>query len=96
MQELGKKIKKLRTQKNLTQTQLAQRLWVTKALISAYEAGTKFPSLDMLVKLAYSFHVSTDYLLGIDKKQSLDITNLTETQINILKNLISEFEGKNS
>jgi len=93
MLEFGKKIKELRQQKLLTQEQLAKRLWVTKSIISAYESGTKFPSLDMLIKLAATFNVSTDYLLGIDKKRTLDVSNLSQPQIEILCRLISEFRN---
>ncbi len=48
----------------------------------------------MLIKLSYIFNVSTDYLLGISKKQYLDITGLQDNQINILKNLVEEFNNK--
>lgn len=94
MIEFGKRVKNLRKQKSLTQEQLAKRLWVTKSIISAYESGIKYPSLDMLIKLSYIFNVSTDYLLGISKKQYLDITGLQDNQINILKNLVEEFNKK--
>lgn len=95
MIEFGERIKKLRKQKTLTQEQLAKRLWVTKSIISAYESGNKYPSLDMLIKLSQTFNVSTDYLLGVNKKQSIDISNLSENQINIIKKIIEEFLHKN-
>lgn len=91
MLEFGKRVKDLRKQKSLTQEQLAKRLCVTKSIISAYEAGTKFPSLDMLIKLSYTFNVSTDFLLGIDKKHTLDISNLSVEQLEILYKLVAEF-----
>ena len=95
MIEFGERIKKLRKQKTLTQEQLAKRLWVTKSIISAYESGNKYPSLDMLIKLSQTFNVSTDYLLGVNKKQSIDISNLSENQINIIRKIIEEFLHKN-
>lgn len=67
MLDFKNRIKQLRIQKSLTQDQAAQRLWVTKSTISAYEMGTKYPSLDMLIKLAAMYNVTTDYLLGVDK-----------------------------
>lgn len=94
MLEFCNRIKNLRKNKKLTQEQLAKRLWVTKSIISAYESGTKYPSLDMLIKLAQTFNVSTDYLLGVNKSAYLDITKLTESQINILNNIIEEFVKK--
>ncbi len=92
MLKFGDRLKSLRKQKNLTQEQLAKRLWVTKSIISAYESNSRFPSLDMLVKLSYTFNVSTDYLLGVNKKQFLDISELTDQQVNILMNIIEEFK----
>ena len=92
MLNLGEKIKSLRKEKNLTQEQLAKRLWVTKSSVSSYESGLKYPSLDTLIKLAYIFNVSTDYLLGVNKKILLDITGLTDSQINILNNIVNEFK----
>ena len=96
MIKFGLRLKYLREQKGLLQTQLAERLSVTRALISGYETGIKLPSLDMLIKLAQSFHVSTDYLLGLTKEQNFDKLGLTQNQIKIIYNLISEFKDSNS
>lgn len=92
MLEFGERLKHLRKEKGILQSQLAERLSVTRALISAYESGTKSPSIDMLIKLSRSFHVTTDYLLGIEKGKTLNIDGLTEKQVNIIYNLISEFK----
>ena len=92
MLKFGNRLKHLREQKGLLQTQLAERLSVTRALISSYELSLRYPSIDMLIKIAQSFHVSTDYLLGVDKKQTLDVSDLSENQIQILSNIITEFK----
>ena len=63
--ELGNRIKQLRQQADLTQSQLARVLNVSPALISAYELGDRKPSLEILVSLAATFKVSTDFLLGV-------------------------------
>ncbi len=64
---LGKRIKDLRLQRDWTQTQLGEKISVTKASISGYENDTRSPDKDTLVKLANLFNVSTDYLLGNEK-----------------------------
>lgn len=92
MIEIGSKIKQLRGQKNLTQDQLASRLSVTKSVISAYENGLRFPSLEVLIQLAYVFNVTTDYLLGVNKKQVLDVSKLTPSQIEAINKLIEELK----
>ena len=52
MQELGKRIKELRENAGLTQQQLAERVWVSKAAISNYELFERNPSLETLVNIA--------------------------------------------
>ena len=95
MIEIGSKIKQLRKQKHLTQEQLAKRLWVTKSIISAYENGVRFPSLDILTQIAYIFNVTTDYLLGVNKRQYIDVSGLSLSKIQILNDLINEFKKEN-
>lgn len=53
----------------LTQVQLAQKLGLTKSVISAYETGRRLPSYDILIHIARIYNVSTDYLLGLEHKQ---------------------------
>ena len=65
-------IKKLRQQKHMTQQQLAERVGISKAMISAYETETRYPSYDILIKLAATFGVSTDYLLGLEKNKTIE------------------------
>ena len=96
MLDFKNRIKQLRIQKSLTQDQAAQRLWVTKSTISAYEMGTKYPSLDMLIKLAAMYNVTTDYLLGVEKKRQIDITGLTPKQVEIINILIDELKKDRS
>lgn len=61
---LGSRLKQLRNDMGWTQTQLGEKINVTKASISGYENDTRSPDKETLVKLANLFNVSTDYLLG--------------------------------
>ena len=49
MRDFSEIAKELRLSKNLTQSQLAERMWVKKSIISAYETDARPPSLDMLI-----------------------------------------------
>ena len=91
MRDFSEIAKELRETKHLTQTQLAERMWVKKSIISAYETDSRPPSLDMLIKYAREFHVSTDYLLGIESNKTINVNGLTDTQINTLNSLVNEF-----
>lgn len=88
-------IKSLRNAKKLTQSELAERVGVTNATISAYEVGTRMPSFDVLIKLAQVFRVSTDNLLGVSNKFVLDVSQLSAHQRNTVQEIISLYELKN-
>lgn len=94
MVDFGRKLKELRIQARLTQKQLAERVKVTKSVISYYELQERYPSPDMLIKLANIFHVSTDFLLGMEKQQTLDISGLDEEDIRLLQHTISVLRNK--
>ena len=92
MVDLGEKLKTLRNEKRLTQAQVAERIGVSKAMVSSYEVGSRLPSYEILVKLACFFGVSTDFLLGVSKRKSLDIEGLTERQIELIVGTIDEYK----
>lgn len=96
MRDFSEIAKELRLSKNLTQAQLAGRLWVKKSIISAYETDARPVSLDMLIKYAKEFHVSTDYLLGMDTDKTIRVDGLTDSQIALLQSLINEFHAANA
>lgn len=52
MRDIGKNIKQLRQMKNMTQDELAEKLFVTRQTISNYEIGRTRPDIDMLTKMA--------------------------------------------
>lgn len=96
MVNFGNTLKELRKKSGLTQKQLAERLWLSKATVSYYEQSLRYPSPEILVKMANVFHVSTDFLLGREgMHQTLDITDLTEEDIKLLQNIISYMRKKN-
>lgn len=96
MIDFGTTLKELRQSAGLTQKQLAEKLWLSKATVSYYEQSLRYPSPEILVKLSNVFHVSTDYLLGIeDKKQTLDVTGLPNEDIKFLEDAVSLLRKKN-
>lgn len=87
---LGIRIKLLREARNLTQVQLAEALHVSKQSICNWENENILPSIEMLIKLAEVFSVSTDYLLGLDARQTLDVSNLPPAVVAHLRMLIED------
>lgn len=94
MVDFGNTLKKLRVQNDYTQAQLAKKLGITKSVISAYETGLRMPSYDILIGISKIFNVSTDYLLGNEQKQNIDLSGLTEEEIAALLNLIKAMKHK--
>lgn len=90
MVDLGMRLKDLRKKHNLTQQQVADRVWVSKSMVSSYELGTRSPSYEVLIKLSRLFGVITDYLLGVDKAKTIDASKLSDKQIGIIITLIEE------
>lgn len=91
----GKVLKELRLKSGLTQKQLAEQIGITKSVVSFYELQERIPSPAVLVKLSAVFHVSTDYLLGIDNIERLDVSGLTEDDIKIVSLMIDTLRRKN-
>ena len=88
MVDFGNVLKTLRLRENMTQAQLAQKLGLTKSVISDYETGLRLPSYDILIHIAKIYNVSTDYLLGLEHKQEIDLSGLSQEEIAALLNLI--------
>ena len=62
--ELNEKLQQLRKQKNLTQEELAEALYVSRTAISKWESGRGYPNIDSLKEIAKFFSVSIDDLLS--------------------------------
>ena len=66
---IGANIKRLRTEKNITQEQLSVAMGVTCAAVSKWERGETFPDITLLQPLAYFFGVTLDELMGFDREK---------------------------
>lgn len=94
MVNFGLILKSLRTRDDMSQAQLAQKLGLTKSVISAYETGTRQPSYDVLIHIAGIFDVSTDYLLEVERKREIDFSGLSPEETDALINLIKAMKKK--
>ncbi|OUQ33331.1 MULTISPECIES: helix-turn-helix domain-containing protein [Erysipelotrichaceae] len=75
----GERLKKLCQDYQYTQNTLEEITGIDRSTISAYELGTRKPSIENLETLARVFKVSIDYLYCNSNKHFLDITNISET-----------------
>lgn len=63
----GEKIRLLREEMELNQTELGSKVNMTQRKVSYIEQGKYEPSLEDIIALCKFFHVSADYLLGFSK-----------------------------
>ena len=88
---LNERIRDLRCAMKLNQTELAEKLNVSKQTVSNWENNNILPSIDTLIKVADFFGVSIDYLLGMENKRNdiLDTSALTDEEIQDLQKVIN-------
>ena len=96
MVKFGERLRELRKQKGFTQKQLASLVGVQNSVISFYELGERMPSPEIIIKLASALHVSADYLMGIDKGNSIDVSGLQEEEIKIVRDLVDNLRKRNN
>lgn len=92
---LGERIKTLRNARNLSQVQLAKALNVSKQAVSNWENDNILPSIEMLIKIANYFSVSTDYILELNQRKYIEVTDLTDTQLAHIQAIIDDITTKN-
>ena len=63
--KFGEFLKQKRQEKNLTQKQLSNLLFVSESTISKWEKDVAHPDITLLPKLSEILEVTTDYLLGV-------------------------------
>ncbi|MBD8980342.1 MAG: XRE family transcriptional regulator [Clostridiales bacterium] len=94
MVDFGSNLKELRLKYKMTQKELADKIGVTKSVVSYYELQERSPSPEILIKLSGIFHVTTDYLLGIEHKHAIDVSNLSSDELAVIEQMIKVLENK--
>ena len=91
---LNQRIHKLRTARRISQVKLGEILGVSKQSVSNWENDNIQPSIEILMKLAEYFGVSTDYLLGLEEKRTLDVTGLSSEEVAHIQQIIHDINKK--
>lgn len=92
---IADRIKFLREQRKLTQTDLSMQLGITRSSVNAWELGISVPSTRYIVELAGIFKVSTDFLLGVDRSSTLSVEGLTEADVRLIDDMVCHLRKKN-
>ena len=93
MKMTSERIKALREARGWTQAELARRLSITRNGVNSWEQGLSMPSPACLVDLAKLFSVSTDYLLGVERLETVNVTGLNEEDIALFAQLADRLRG---
>lgn len=91
---LGQRINELRIAFGWNQVQLAEKLGVSKQTISNWENENIQPSIEMLMRTAKLFHVSTDYLLGLSDIPHINVEDLPISFVAHLTQIIEDYKQK--
>jgi len=83
--KIGKYIASLRKEKNLTQQQLGDKLFVTDKAVSKWERGLSLPDITILEKLANELDTDIYSILQIEKKNNVDMEKILEEERRKLK-----------
>ena len=92
MLEFGERLRALRKEKGYTQKVIAEKMNVSQNTVVRWENNYKFPTQNNLIQLSRIFHVSLDYLVGIERKRTIVVEQLTQEQITVLNTLVLEFQ----
>ena len=94
--DCGMIIKNLREKANMTQQELGRKINRDKGIISRYENNYQAVPFETMRGFASIFNVSMDYLAGMEKRNTVDVTMLTEEQTGIIRSLAEAFKENNS
>ena len=89
---ISDKIRELREQAGYSQTQLAKKLGVTRSSVNAWEMGLSSPTTQYIVAMAKLFHVSADYILGLQSEKSISLDGYTQREITMIMDLLKYFD----
>lgn len=92
MVDCSEKLRLLREAAHLTQLQIANRVGVSKAMISAYETASKAPSIEVLIRLSRLFGVSVDYLVCVDAPKMIDVSGLDDETVALVTALVQRMD----
>lgn len=89
---ISERIRQLRERAGFSQSQLAKKLDVTRSSVNAWEMGISAPTTQYVVAMAKLFHVSTDYLLGMESTLQFSMEGYTQEEIRLIFDMIRYFD----
>ena len=91
---ISERIRQLREQAGYSQSMLAKKLDVTRSSVNAWEMGISAPTTQYVVAMAKLFHVSSDYMLGMESALLLSLDGYTPEETRLIFDLIKYFDQR--
>ena len=91
MYDLGYRIRETRTQRGISQSELAKRINKSKSAVCGYESNAQIPPSEVLVSIATVLNVSLDYLVGFEVEEPVSLKNFNSQQKKAIGLLLEEF-----
>lgn len=91
---ISERIRQLREQAGYSQSMLAKKLDVTRSSVNAWEMGISAPTTQYVVAMAKPFHVSSDYMLGMESALQLSLDGYTPEETRLIFDLIKYFDQR--
>lgn len=88
----AERIRELREKNNLTQAELARRLYVTRSSVNAWEMAISIPSTEKITELCQILHTTSDYLLGLATTETISLDPYSFDEKEILYRLMKYFD----
>ncbi|MBQ2834768.1 MAG: helix-turn-helix transcriptional regulator [Clostridia bacterium] len=89
----GERLREFRILRGISQEELGKRFGVSKQTVSNWENENATPSLDMFQNLVDFFHTTPNRMLGYESYVGLDVTDLTEKEIQHIVMLIDDLKA---
>lgn len=90
--QTAERIRELREKNDMTQSELAKRLSITRSSVNAWEMAISIPSSKILPELCKVLHITSDYLLGMDDAELLSLKYYSDAEREILYRLMRYFD----
>ena len=91
---ISERIRQLREQAGYSQSMLAKKLDETRSSVNAWEMGISAPTTQYVVAMAKLFHVSSDYMLGMESALQLSLDGYTPEETRLIFDLIKYFDQR--
>lgn len=82
--QTAERIRELREKNDMTQSELAKRLSITRSSVNEWEMSLFIPSIKILPELCKVLHTTSDYLLGMDDTELLSLKYYSDAEREIL------------